>query len=226
MIIPKKCLIGCCFLCILLVEVQAQSTTIDNNAHIYSGRAYVGLRARLVGSVWVGGHHSLLGGIRFNDVDYDSVRIGYDLMRDEVVMTNPNEQLLTPAQENVQAFSLEDRQFHRLIGEERLLTGLPNQGFYELLYDRDGTKLLVKRRGVLKENHEQHYLRFSVVRSDSYYLVKGGHAFPLVGRLSIYRVYPTAKREAKRFARQRQLDFKHDFERALLETLIFCEDIH
>jgi len=239
-IISTKYRIACCFICLIAFDGTAQpeirtatalitasagyQLAMQNNLHLYRGREYVGYRTRLVGNAFLAGGHSLPGHIRFDGVDYDSVKMGYDLVRDEVVITNLNGQLLTPQQDKVAAFSVVNRSFHRLEVKERGLAGLPDHGFYELLYQDNDTKLLVKRRSVLAENHDQQYLQFSVIRSDSYYLFKKGNVFPLTGKSSIYRAYPAIRWEVIRFSRQHQLDFRRDFEQALIRTVAFCED--
>ena len=111
---------------------------VGDEAAIYNGRAYQPHDGNLQGGdPYFNSPLSVVGSLTFDGLDYTGVPLLFDLVRNQLIITDPKGQLLSLYSDKIQQFSIGHHHFVRLNIE-----GAPD--FYELL--RPGHASFLARR--------------------------------------------------------------------------------
>jgi hypothetical protein len=181
---------------------------IGTQTSLYTGTEYIGYPPAK-GNAWFGDQGLAEGAVVYDGVLYPHVRMLYDIVKDEVVISNPDGNLITLASDKIAGFSLEAHHFIRT-----------TTGFYEQLFAGSPT-ILAKRTKVLEESIYTTDLIRTFTQKDQYYALKAGASFRLSNMEALLVLLKDKKKEITRYLRDNNIRYKKDKEKALIEAARF-----
>jgi hypothetical protein len=184
---------------------------------LYNGGEYADYAGTLtLGYPYFGPNKVQPGWVVYNGMRYDSLMLWYDLIREALVLSNPDGgfkvQLLTT---RIQAFSLSGHHFLQLIRDST--NGL-RTGFYEILVEGK-LSLYKKSRKNLQEYTSSQGLERNVYSDSSFYLERNGHFLPVNSQRAFLDVLSDKKSQVKSYMRKNKLSFRKNREAALVQIV-------
>ena len=175
---------------------------IGGQARIYNGTEYISYPP-LIGNAWFADEGIGEGTIVYDGIPYQHLRMLYDIVRDQVIISNADGNLITLAGDKISEFFLAGHHFIRT-----------PSGFYELLSPGDPA-ILAKRTKIIEESISGTELRRIVTENDRYYALKGGVYYHLDNLSSLLTLLKDKKKEITRYLRDNNIRYRKDKEKAL-----------
>jgi hypothetical protein len=187
---------------------------VGDEAAIYNGRAYQPHDGNLQGGdPYFNSPLSVVGSLTFDGLDYTGVPLLFDLVRNQLIITDPKGQLLSLYSDKIQQFSIGHHHFVRLNIE-----GAPD--FYELL--RPGhASFLARRSKKIEEKIENAVLSHFITSRDYYFLDIDGHYHPFNSENSLLHLLEDKKKTIRQFIRSQNISYSEDPERATIKIVDF-----
>jgi hypothetical protein len=164
-----------------------------------------------------------VGTIRYNGLLYEHVLILYDLVKDQVVISDPYYVYkISLLMDLVDGFTIEDHVF--ILLKDSLNPSAPRSGFYERLYQGHVT-LLKREKKSLQENLVQSTdnVRNFIDSSVSYYLKKAGTWYPIGSKGMLLKALKDRRAEVRKFIRNNNLSWHDDKEQLLLKVVLWYD---
>ncbi|WP_210514301.1 hypothetical protein [Hymenobacter terricola] len=147
-----------------------------------------------------------LGSVDYNGYTFPGVRLAYDVVLDQVVLSPANSPLaLRLINERVRAFSIADHRFVRLVAD-RSTSNVIGTGFYELLLDST-VQVVAKRAKRLQEHIVQQYIAVEFVPNDRLFIKKEGRYYPVASKSSALHLLADRSKEMQKYLQERKLKF-------------------
>lgn len=176
-----------------------------------------------------GGHASFInnnytkGTIVYDGLTYKSMRVMYDLVRDQLLLLNADSSGgIVVQSEHVDFFSLHNHNFLNV--KSRTAPENITPGYYDLLYD-GGIKLLVRRLKKITESVTQ-YVEKEVEQTARYYLLKDSVYTQIKGRQDLMTLLKATQKENESYIKANKLDFNRNREESFLKLVSFHDSLN
>ena len=159
------------------------------------------------------------GRLSYNGIVYPDVSLRWDLYRDELIILSPANYAIVLKSENIDFAEIYG--YHILYLYPDNLSGYPPAGNYIRLYSGSDYFLLEKLTNTMyrDENVQRNKFHYYFVLSSNFYLQKNGTYYKISNRKSLLKTLDTHRKELRRFIRSRDLSYKRDAEKMVLETV-------
>jgi hypothetical protein len=188
---------------------------IKGNAGLYQGRKYDAEEKRADGFPYFQADVIRQGTITYQGTRYAPVKLYYDLVSDIVITSNyEHDDLLTLDSDKIDSFSIGSHNFVRLPKSK----GLPKNGFYEQLYAGD-PGLYIRREKKFyfgTGNQESRY-----VERNNYFILYSNIFYKSDSKAEMFTLFSDQGERLKKYIHSNKVDFKDDYESALLRCVIF-----
>lgn len=190
---------------------QQYAAAFAGTPQLYSGPEYLdytSLYRTRTGHPFFAAPEPQSGGVRYHGHYFAGVRLAYDIVRDQVVLSQPTSPLrLRLVNEWVTDFSIDNHQFVRLLADGQ--AGSPiRTGYYELLLDGP-VQVLAKRAKYQQEKLTQGGTDVVFSPNDRLFLRKDGLYYPAQGKRAVLRLLADHSRELQQYVQDHQLQFGH-----------------
>lgn len=206
--------------------VRVYDKYIDKNAMVYSGISYAKNYGGIKDHPFFLEDYWEPGNVNYDGNSYDSIDLMYDVYNDLLIVENfsmsglPSPiQLFAP---KVNSFSLHGYHFVCLLADT--LTNIKG-GYYNLMYDGQHSKVLVKRRKELVKSNDINSVREMFVEKDKFYILKGGTMYQVKKRRSILKVLADKNKALKVFIRKNGLNFKTNTDEQIARVVAYYDSI-
>lgn len=180
---------------------------IGGQAMIYNGTEYISYPP-FTGNAWFADQGIGEGTIVYDGIPYQHLSMLYDIIRDQVVISNADGNLIALAGDKISSFALAGHHFIHT-----------SSGFYELLCPGD-LAILAKRSKIIEESINGLDLHRTVTEKDRYFALKGGVFYSLGNLSSLLTLLKDKKKEIARFLRENNIR-KNDKEKAMIAAAGF-----
>ncbi|MGY3088565.1 hypothetical protein ACVWYF_001598 [Hymenobacter sp. UYAg731] len=192
---------------------------------LYNGPEYVDYSLRYharTGHQFFSTPEKTAGSVYYNDHYFPNLRLAYDVVLEQVVITQPTSPLnLRLINEQVREFTLDYHHFVRLVADSST-SRVISTGFYELLVDDSQLQLLAKRAKNLQEVPAQGFLNVEFLTADKFFLQKAGVYTPINSKSAILRAFADHKKEVQQHIREKGLRFgKADFDASAVHLALY-----
>ena len=162
--------------------------------------------------------------LHYDDGYYQNIPILYDMVRDLVVINRLDQNFkISLISTKLSSFSIKNHEFIRI--EKDSLQGIDlSSGFYDRIYAGKST-VLVKRKKMIQEVMEYTTTSQSYIEETFYYVKFEGNYVEVKNKSSVLKLFENKKSEIKSFLRKNKLDFKSDFEKTLIATCAYYDQL-
>jgi hypothetical protein len=187
---------------------------VGEEAAIYNGRAYQPHDGNLQGGdPYFNSPLSVVGSLTFDGLDYASVPLLFDLVRDQLIITDPKGQLLSLYGDKVQRFNIGHHRFVRLNVE-----GAPD--FYEVLRT-SRISFLTRHYKKIEEKIDNAVLQHFITARDYYFLEIDGQYHSFNSEKSLLHLLEDKKKTVRQFIRSQNIHYNEDPETATIKIIDF-----
>lgn len=194
---------------------------IRDDAQIYHGNEYIRNGQKALGFPFYESNDMLDGSIYYQGTEYPRRKLYYDLVSDEVVISNyAQNALIALSAEKADSFRIDDHLFIYLSAAKS--KGLPRDGYYDQLYPGE-PGLFVKREKKLVTGSGSEEIKY--VQYNSYYVRKNQVYYSVEGKNSLLEQFRDKEEEIKKYIRSNKLNFKKDPEKAMVLATIYYSQL-
>jgi hypothetical protein len=188
---------------------------IKSNAQLYHGRKYAVEKKIAEGFPYFLSDIMKSGMLSYQGIVYSPLNLHYDLVNDQVVSTSYfHDDLVTLYPEMIDSFSIGPHIFINL-GK---VNGLPEKGFYErLLAGEPG--LFVRREKKFRYGTGHQESRYA--EKNNYFILIKDQFYPANSKKEMLDLFSDQSEALNKFIRTHKINFKEDFESALLHCVIY-----
>lgn len=183
---------------------------IARNSMIYTGPGYIGNYGGMKGHQYFVDNYWETGSVTYAGSPYDSIDLMYDVYQDQLLIENFNSKgYLSPIRlygPEVNSFTLFGYYFEWIDADT---TSGFKPGYYNVMFQDKGLRLLVKRKKEVTTSDEIGVIREMFVESDRYFIWKDGGYHQVRRKRSVLKLLPDHKKELKRFIHDHRLTFRH-----------------
>ncbi|MDQ2792391.1 MAG: hypothetical protein M3Y12_00060 [Bacteroidota bacterium] len=148
----------------------------------------------------------LPGSANYNNREFGNVRLQYDIVRDQVVLSQPGNPLtLRFIDEQVRAFSVDGHRFVRLVADSAN-SDMIRTGYYELLADGP-VQVLAKRTKTMYEQLNKPYVDVSFEETSRLLMHKGGRYYSVRSKGNALRLFADHSKELQQYLKEHRLSF-------------------
>lgn len=228
-------------LLILSHKALSQTTAADNTAiseaisryhhflqpetGLYNGIEYIDYAYTIEdGSPFFMSSQFITSSVFYNDMLYQDVPLLYDIVKGEVVISDPlHLHKISLQSERILRFTILDYPFVRL-KKDSTNQSLISTGFYQLLYSGK-TRLYKKQTKTVQENLSANTgLTRYIDESTNYYLEKSHTFYTVSNKGALVNALQDKKKAVQRFIKKNKLRFKKDKDAALIKTAAFYDE--
>ncbi len=206
--------------------VTAYKAEIGKNSMIYTGSSYHDPYDGIKGHQYFFEDYWESGQVVYDGNTYDSIFLMYDIVGDLLLIENFNSNgYLSPVKlysPKVESFDIHGYHFIRL---ERDTISDIKEGFYNLMFDRPGLQVVVKRRKEIINSNDIGTIREQFTERNRYYIVKNGVFYQVRKRKSILKVLNDHKKELKVFMKDNNFFFRNQPDIQLVEVVKYYDSL-
>jgi len=204
--------------------VKMYFNAAGENAHIYNGYEYFTPDRNIKGSPYYLSESPVPSNLVYDDSYYQDIPILYDVVKDEVVINRLGQNYkISLVSDKLKSFTFRSHEFVR-ISTDSASGGQMATGFYDRMYNGK-TIVLVKRKRRLQESYIYNQIGYEYKEENFYYVVLAGQIVQVDGKSSVLKLFNSKKTEIKAFIRKNKLNFKSDFEKALVATSAYYDQL-
>ena len=187
--------------------IKIYYNTVGENMQLYNGSEYAGSFSSSIGHPYFETDRLQKGTILYDAVLYRDIALSYDLVRDELIISNYSQQFnLKLVTEKVVYFTLLNHVFVR-IEPDSLIVGAVASGFYEMLYN--GKFMVVAKRAKrLQSGAAEDKPRF--IQYDHYFVRHENSFKEVESERDLLDLFNEQKTDVKKYLRKNDLRFKKD----------------
>ena len=186
---------------------QQYTKEVRPESVLFNGAEYVNYnQSTTIGHQFFGSPDPQRGTVSYRGAVFREVPLSYDLARDQVVMTYPNQAAtvqLVP--EQLAAFSLGSHQFVRVVADSATSAVLPT-GFYEVLQPGP-ISLLARHTKKIEQTTVQQNLRLQFRQTDQLFVRTATATTEAASLKDLLALLPSHKQEVQRYAHEQKLRF-------------------
>ncbi|MCV9385041.1 hypothetical protein [Reichenbachiella ulvae] len=159
-----------------------------------------------------------IGTVYMYGQQFDSIRILYNIYEDLLIVENSgvfrsNYQPIEPNQRAVDEFFIHGQHFVN-INSDSIFYG---PGFYEEIYKGENLSLYAKHLKTKTVND----MEVQYLKENQYFIDVGGHYEKYVNRRTLYKMFPSHKKEIRSFANRNGVKGKN--ETSIYNLIVYCE---
>ena len=204
--------------------VKLYYNAIGENAHIYNGYEYMTPDSRIKGSPYFFTFNLFPGNITYDSSFYQDIPMLYDLVRDLIVIKQLNQNFkISLISEKVSSFTFQNHDFIR-VNQDSVYGVDMVTGFYERAYTGKSA-VLIKRKKIIFETIEYSTSSNQYKVQDVYYVAFNGKYVVVTNKKSVLKLFNSKKSQIKSYLRKNKLDFKSDFEKTLIATSRYYDQL-
>jgi hypothetical protein len=165
------------------------------------------------------------GDIMYNGIEYKSVPMLYDIVKDEVIIQGAFQPyFILLASDKVSQFVLSGHTFVMIYTDSLPGTELKT-GFYQRLYNGK-TKAFAKNKKIIEDFVDiGNAVNRTAFEKDKWYIFKDGIYFEVKGKSSILKVLKDKKKEIQQFSKREKINYKSNMEDALTRIVTYYDTI-
>jgi len=180
---------------------------IGQDAALYNGIAYQQNYRDVEGDPYFQTANLKTGTVTYEDITYTHIPLLYDLVHDQLVISDKTGQLLIPPPEKISRFTFDDHNFVRL-------TVNNTTSYYEFL--RSGyVSLLIRHIRTITEKIEDRNLRRIIDSRRQYFLCKQHRYYPIDSEKQLLILLNDKKNELNEFLHGSNISFRKDPEKGM-----------
>jgi hypothetical protein len=194
------------------------------SSYLFTGTAYIRYWKGISGHPFFMTDQFQKGTVFYNGTDYQNVPLKYDMYKDLLVSQNfTGETEIALVNEKIASFCMGAHCFVRIVHDSSNAM-FPNTGFYEKLYS-GGTTVWVKRQNLVKQslNAEDNITKFT--EYNNYYVEMAGKYYPIEGEKELLSLFKDKKTEIRKFLNRRDISYKKDPAKTIVQTVAFYEQL-
>ncbi|MBG8554297.1 hypothetical protein [Hymenobacter guriensis] len=197
---------------------QRYSDGLRYESRLYNGPEYVStVRSYIKGHAFLASADPQPATVEYGGAMYTGIALRYDLLRDLLVVKAPLGALdMQLVSERVTRFTLDDRQFVRLVVDSASASPV-RTGFYEVLLDGP-VQVLAARRKNMQQRSTATGMEGEITQKDSYFIGKGTRYYGVDNAKTVLVLFPQNKAALRKYIRTEKLKFgKTSREASLVE---------
>jgi len=204
--------------------VSLYYNAIGENAHIYTGYEYFTPDRNIKGSTYFLSDGPVPSRLIYDDSYYQDIPVLFDIARDELVVNRLGQNFkISLVNDKLMSFTVRNHEFIRISGDSAHGIELES-GFYDKMY-AGKTIVLVKRKRKLQETLVYNSAVYEYKDDYKYYVISAGLIVQVDSKSSVLELFKSKKAEIKSFLRKNKLNFKSDFEKALVATSAYYDQL-
>jgi hypothetical protein len=208
----------------LSYPIQLYYNAIGENAHLYNGYEYKTPDRTIKGSPYFLTDSPMPANLSYDDGYYQNIPILYDMVRELVVINRLGQNFkISLISEKLNSFSLQKHDFIRITRDSAQGVELVT-GFYERVY-AGKSAVLVKRRKYVLDIIEYNVASKIIKEQDIYYVAFNDKYVEVDNKAAVFKLFKSKKSEIKTFLRKNKLKFKSDFEKTLIATSAYYDQL-
>lgn len=189
--------------------------TTTDQARLYNGAEYIGQRPTIKGHPYIDSLWQV-GTITYDGVDYQNIRLLYDLVDDVVVVPHTDSVFRLRLQSiKVSRFAIPNHNFVRVVRDSTHNTGL-RTGFYDQLYD-GRLKVFARRVKTIKTEFIHNTTKEEYLKGDTYFIGKNGIFYPVKSKRSVMKLLADQKKTLRKYLRENNIKFARNREVAIVK---------
>ncbi|WAC11692.1 hypothetical protein [Dyadobacter pollutisoli] len=203
--------------------VSLYKAATAQSQNLYNGRQYYVYDAR-------GEEHQFLnqrkwhnGVVLYDNQQFDSIPMLYDLFHDELVIKHFNGDHLLLQSEKVDFFMLDDHNFERLEAGKDINEQM-RTGFYDILYN--GTSRTIVRR--VKQRQEKIVDKMVIAlypQKNFFYIRKNDRYNAVHSKKSVFNLFSEHKKELRKVLRDQKIKFRKNREIAIVQMVATYDEL-
>ena len=204
--------------------VKLYFNAVGENAHLYNGYEYLTPDRNIKGSPYYLSDGLSPSNLAYDDSYYQNIPILYDIVKDLVVINRKDQNYkISLVSDKLTSFSFRNHEFVRISGDSA--NGVQfSTGFYDRLYNGK-TTVLAKRQTRLQETYIYSQIAYEYIQKDTYYVIFGGQPVMVDGKSAVMKLFNAKKSEIKVYLKKNKLSFKSDFEKTLIATSAYYDQL-
>jgi hypothetical protein len=204
--------------------VSLYYNAIGENAHIYTGYEYFTPDRNIKGSPYFLSDGPVPSRLIYDDSYYQDIPVLFDIARDELVVNRLGQNFkISLVNDKLMSFTVRNHEFIRISRDSAHGIELES-GFYDKMY-AGKTIVLVKRKRKLQETLVYNSAVYEYKDDYKYYVISAGLIVQVDSKSSVLELFKSKKAEIKSFLRKNKLNFKSDFEKALVATSAYYDQL-
>ncbi|GAB3332030.1 hypothetical protein ACFQT0_04395 [Hymenobacter humi] len=202
-------------------KLQEQyAASFGGHPQLYNGPEYVDYAKRYHART---GHQFFLspdmqtGRVDYNGQSFQNIRLAYDVVLDQVVLSHPTSPLLLRLiNEKARGFTVNNHSFIRLVADSAS-GAVIRTGYYEVLVD-SSVQVLAKRAKRQQEHLQQQQVDVEFTDTDRLFIRKAGQYYAIKRKSQALRLFADQKPALQKFMQEQKLSFrKADFEASVVQ---------
>ena len=186
------------------------------NLGLYNGSEYQYSGHNVKGFPYFKSADTLQGSVFYDGNLYDNVPMYYDLVNDELVILNYSKDFpIKLVTDKITYFIIDKCKFLKAGKSDLTLPG--SSGFYEELYNNK-TGIFAKKEKILRLSAKAEDNTASYVEYRRYFIYADNKMHEVSNEKSVLKVFQKRKSDLKKFIHVNNLDFKKNFEEAIVKT--------
>ena len=208
----------------LSYPVRLYYNAIGENAHIYNGYEYMTPDRNTRGTPYFASDAPYPANLLYDESYYQNLPILYDQVRDLVVINRLDQNFkISLISQKLVSFSFHGHDFIRITRDSSRGVELAT-GFYDRVYAGKST-VLVRRKKFVQDMVEYTVTILSYKEQYSYYVKFEGKYREVNNKSSVLNLFKSRKSEIKSYLRKNKLKFKSDFEKTLITTSAYYDQL-
>ncbi len=196
---------------------------MKNNQRLYNGYQYIYPAERTFNSPFWIGDSLVPGNIGYDGNDYPGIRLKYDLVRQNIIINNSayEADIVLPP-EKITHFSIYQHDFFMLHAGDSNYHAI-STGFYDRLYK--GAIAIWAQRSKQLERSLKAEERLNTFKETTVWYIQVDRLFyPVNNKRDIIKVLKEKEKAVNNFIKVNKLDFKKNFEQALILAVRFYDN--
>lgn len=204
--------------------VSLYFNSLGENAHIYTGYEYFTPDRNIKGSPYFLADGPIPSKIIYDDSYYQNIPVLYDLVLDQLVVNRLGQNFkISLINDKLTSFTIRNHEFIRISRDSANGIELAS-GYYDRMY-AGKTTVLVKRKRRLQEVFNYNTTAYEYRDENSYYIITAGQIVQVDSKSGVLDLFKSKKAEIKAFLRKNKLNFKSDFEKTLVATTAYYDQL-
>jgi hypothetical protein len=231
--------------------VKQYYDAIGENAHVYNGYEYFTPDRNIKGSPYFLSDSPVPSTFIYDDSYYQNFPVLYDQVRDLVVINRLGQNFrISLINSKLNSFTFRNHEFVRLSGDTitekhgpLLVNGYDGSaksgvsvskpttskrelstGFYDRIY-AGRTAVYVRRKKYVKEVLEYSNVNTEYLEEYTYFIFFEGGYKEVENKSDVFKLFKSKKSEIKSYLRKNKLNFKSDFEKTLVATSAYYDQL-
>ncbi len=162
-----------------------------------------------------------IGSVTYDSLRFDSVALLYDNLRQFLILRKDG-YLLQLVSERISGFAISGHRFVRIISDSSN-RGLPNTGFYELLYPGPSRVLKLTRQDIQEETSATEGVARYIESADNYYIKKGNRYTHIKSKRELLDIFRDRETEIRHLIKSEKLSYGNDREKTMIRLAGFYD---